>query len=51
MTEQFCAIEMKEFWEPVLDYAAGDYVYAKIIANNERGASVTSAANIGVTQV
>ena len=51
MTEQFCAIPMHEFWEPVLDYDAGDFIYAKIIAINERGASVTSAANTGVAQV
>jgi hypothetical protein len=47
MSEQFCAIPMNEFWEAALDYASGDYVYAKVIAINERGASVASPVNTG----
>jgi hypothetical protein len=38
---------MNEFWESTFAYDTGDYVYAKIIAINERGASVASPVNTG----
>ena len=45
MTENFCIVPMNEFWDADMSYVAGDMVFAKISAVNERGESVISLAN------
>jgi hypothetical protein len=42
---------MKEFWKAPLSYTTGEYVYAKVIAINERGSSVTSTTSQTGAQV
>ena len=36
---------MHEFWDAPFEMGVGEYIYAKVIAINERGSSVTSAQN------